>query len=170
MGMGFSGAFAEVIEDEKLADIAPEAWSGVLKLLAEDVKEQDWFLTVMAYLWNSDIHGYESIDPDWLKPESAFLNDEDEGVVNQRITEYDWAFDKLRNDFADATAVGDSRLELGMGYHDCDAEGDRHDEVNGAYFYVDGCYEPTAAAKELLKDGTIERRWLWCSADDDGSH
>lgn len=160
MGMGFSGSYAEVIEDEKLADIVPEAWSGVLKLLAEDVKEQDCFLTVMAYLWNSDIHGYESIDPDWLKPESAFLNDEDEDVVNQRITEYDWAFDKLRNDFADATAVGDSRLELGMGYHDCDAEGDRYDEVDGAYFYVDGCYEPAPAAKELLKDGTIERKWF----------
>ena len=40
MGMGFSGAYAEVIEDEKLAKIVPEAWSGVLKLLAEDVKEQ----------------------------------------------------------------------------------------------------------------------------------
>lgn len=42
MGMGFSGSYAEVIESEKLAAIAPEAWSGVLKLLAEDVKEQGW--------------------------------------------------------------------------------------------------------------------------------
>lgn len=160
MGMGFAGAFADVIEDETLAKIVPEAWSGVLKLLAEDVKEQDWFLTVMAYLWMPDIYGVESVDPDWLKPESALLNDEDEDVVNQRITEYDWAFDKLRNDFTEATKVGESKLELCMGYHDCDSSGDRYDEVNGAYFHVDGCYEPTPAAKDLIKDFLIERRWF----------
>lgn len=160
MGMGFSGSYAEVIESNKLAEIVPEAWSGILKLLTEDVKEPDWFLTVMAYLWNSDIYGYTDIDPYWLNPESAFLNDEDEDAVNQRITEYDWAFGKLRNDFTEATAVGDSKLELGMGYHDSDADGDRYDEVDGAYFYVDGCYEPTPAAKKLLNDGTIERQWF----------
>jgi hypothetical protein len=160
MGMGFAGAFADVIKDENLAEIVPEAWSGVLKLLAEDVKEQDWFLTVMAYLWMPDIYGIESIDPDWLKPESAFLNDEDEDVVNKRITEYDWVFDKLRNDFTEATKVGESELELCMGYHDSDSSGDRYDEVSGAYFHVDGCYAPTPAAKDLIKDSIIERQWF----------
>jgi len=160
MGMGFSGAYAEVIEDEKLATIAPEAWSGVLKLLTEDVKDQSWFLTVMAYLWMPDQYGVESIDPDWLHPESALLNDEDEDVFNQRITEYDQAFNKLRDDFTEATKVGESKLELDMGYHNCDSEGDRYDEVDGAYFCVDGCYAPTPAAAQLLENQTIERRWF----------
>ena len=162
MGMGFSGAFAEVIEPDKLSAIVPDAWKHLQDLLAEDKAEgdHDWSLNIMAYLWMSDIYGIDSIDPDWLKPESVFLNDEDEGVVNKRITEYDWAFDKLRNDFTDATKVGESKLELDMGYHNCDSEGDRYDEVDGPYFCVNGCYEPTAAAKDLIKDLTIERRWF----------
>ena len=160
MGMGFSGAYAEVIEADKLAEIVPEAWSGVLKLLAEDVKEQDWFLTAMTYLWNSDVYGVAEICPECLHPESVFLNDEDEDAVNQRITEYDRAFNKLQEDFAAATQVGDSKLKLGMGYHDSDFEGDRYDEVSGPYFYVEGCYAPTPAAKPLLDNETIKRNWF----------
>lgn len=159
MGMGFSGAYADAIESEKLAEIVPEAWSGVLKLLDEDVKEQGCFLTVMAYLWMPDQYGVESIDPDWLYPESA-LNDEDEDVFNQRIAEYDLAFNKLRNDFTETTADGESKLELDMGYHDCDSEGDGYDEVDGAYFCVGGCYAPTPAAEPLLANNIIERRWF----------
>jgi hypothetical protein len=72
MGMGFSGSYAEVIEPDKLAAIAPAAWQSVQSLLTEDVAdgEQELFLQVMAYLWMSDQYGADMIDDNWLKPES----------------------------------------------------------------------------------------------------
>lgn len=162
MGMGFIGSYAEVIEPDKLAAIAPAAWQGIQSLLTEDVAdgEQDLFLQVMAYLWMPDQYGADMINDNWLKPESPLYSGADEEAFEQRVKLYEDAFDLLRKEFEAATAVGDSKLELYMGYHDCDAEGDRYDEVDGAYFWVDGCYDPTPAAKGLLKDGTIECRWF----------
>lgn len=162
MGMGFSGSYAEVIETDKLAEIAPVAWQGIQSLLTEDVAdgEQDLFLQVMAYLWLSDNYGADMIDDSWLKPESALHGNADEEVFEQRVKLYEDAFDLLRKEFETATAVGDSKLELYMGYHDCDSDGDRYDEVDGAYFCVGGCYAPTPAAKGLLEDRTIERKWF----------
>lgn len=157
MGMGFSGAYAEVIEPDKLAEIAPASWSEVLKLLTEDVTSQDLFLTVMAHLWIPDM--FEDIDPDWLIPDSTLWSD-DEDTVNQRIAQYALVFDKLRNEFTNATKVGESTLELDMDYHDSDSCGDRYDEVSGPYFQVHGCYEPTPAAKDLIKNSIVERRWF----------
>lgn len=157
MGIEFRGSYAEVIKSDKLAEIVPEAWCGVLKLLREDVKEPEQFLTVMAYLWLVDDYGIDKIDPNWLKPNSALFNEKD--GVNNRVAEYDWAFDKLGNDFAEATKVGESTMDLDMGYN-CDSDGVQYDsELVGPYFCVLGCYEPTPAAKALVDNKTIERRW-----------
>jgi hypothetical protein len=160
MGMGFSGAYAEVIEPDKLQSLVPDVWKKLKGLLSEDVKDESMEMTVLAYLWMPDNYGLDIVDPEWLNESSNLLNDEDDTIVDQRIAEYDQAFDELRKAFTDATAVGDSKLELDMGYHDCDAVGDRYDEVNGPYFCVDGCYAVTPAAKQLIEDRVIERCWF----------
>ena len=52
-------------------------------------------------------------------------------------------------------------LDLGIGYHDCDNGGDCYDEVDGAYFFVDGCYVKSPAMYEFEKKygvGVIEHR------------
>lgn len=159
MGMGFAAGHAEVIEFEKLSALVPEAWAEIEKLLREDVKDFDTDgLTTMYYLWDCDVWGVDSIEPEWLNTQSAFLNDEDEDVVNKRLTEYDWAFERLKADFTNATQVGDSKLSLDMCYHDSDANGDRYDEVRGAYFTVEGMYVPSEAGKALLEAGIVERK------------
>lgn len=47
-------------------------------------------------------------------------------------------------------------LPLDIAHHQSDEYGDRYDEVNGTYFYVDGMYELTAAGKKL--EGIVERK------------
>lgn len=159
MGMGFAAGHAEVIEFEKLSALVPEAWAEIEKLLREDVKNFDTDgLTTMYYLWDGDVYGVDSIDPEWLNAQSAFLNDEDEDAVHERTTEYDLAFEHLKTDFANVTQVGDSKLSLDMCYHDSDANGDRYDDVDGAYFFVDGIYAPSEAGKVLLEAGLVERK------------
>jgi hypothetical protein len=45
-------------------------------------------------------------------------------------------------------------LDLALGFHDSDDRGDRYDEVNGLYWWVDGMYQLTAAGKRFRKDVT----------------
>lgn len=47
-------------------------------------------------------------------------------------------------------------LELGFAFHSADDEGDRYDDVNGVYFYVNGMYELTKAGKKMNK--FVERK------------
>jgi len=59
------------------------------------------------------------------------------------IDEIEKAFVKLQKKFEKNT-----RLELGIGFHDQHDEGDRYDEVNGVYWCVGGVYELTTAGKK----------------------
>lgn len=56
------------------------------------------------------------------------------------------AFDKLTKAFKDK--VG---LDLYLGYHDQENDGDRYDDVNGVYWYLDfnEVYKLTPAAKKI---------------------
>ena len=47
-------------------------------------------------------------------------------------------------------------LEVFIGFHDSESEGDRYDEVDGVYFAVDGMYELSEAGKKW--DGVVERK------------
>jgi len=61
------------------------------------------------------------------------------------------AFDLLLAAFKRTTS-----LELGIGYHNSRDEGDRYDDVNGVYFWVDGMYQLTTEGA-ALKD-VVERK------------
>jgi len=62
------------------------------------------------------------------------------------IEEIEEAFVKLTKAFKKATG-----LELGIGFHDMDDEGDRYDDVNGMYWWVDGVWVLSKAGKEHEK-------------------
>jgi len=52
-------------------------------------------------------------------------------------------------------------LDLGIGYHDSDNSGDCYDEVNGVYFFVEGCYQKSPAMEQFEKkygEGVIAHR------------
>jgi hypothetical protein len=63
-----------------------------------------------------------------------------------------FAYGKLIGEFKHNTGG----LMLGMAHHQSDEYGDRYDEVDGTYFYVDGMYELTEAG-EKMKD-IVERK------------
>jgi len=56
------------------------------------------------------------------------------------------AFDILTTAFQKKTGLG-----LNIGFHDQHDEGDRYDQVNGAFWSVDGVYELTEAGKKYEK-------------------
>lgn len=56
------------------------------------------------------------------------------------------SYKKLKKAFEKKTG-----LSLFIGYHDCDNDGDRYDEVDGTYWGVDGMYKMTDAGKKMRK-------------------
>lgn len=53
------------------------------------------------------------------------------------------AYDNLLNKFKEVTG-----LQLDLSYHDRDSEGDRYDDVDGAFWTVGGVYELSEAGKK----------------------
>ncbi|GEM_PF-3151275 len=64
----------------------------------------------------------------------------------------DEAFDALCKAFEKATQTehGDG-LELFLGFHDQNESGDRHDDVDGAFWWVEGVQQLTPAAQKVHK-------------------
>jgi len=51
-------------------------------------------------------------------------------------------------------------LLLGLGYHDSTECGDRYDDIDGYYWWVDNVYEKTPRAKKLEEQGyTFQRKF-----------
>ena len=61
------------------------------------------------------------------------------------------AFDVLVKAFRKKTG-----LDLGIGFHDSENNGDRYDEIDGHYFFADGVYQLTKAGKKMQK--YVERK------------
>jgi len=62
-------------------------------------------------------------------------------------------FENLRKAFEKKT-----RLQLFIGYHDCENDGDRYDDVDGTYWNVSGMYQLTPAGKKMKK--YVERKYF----------
>ena len=61
------------------------------------------------------------------------------------------AYEKLQVAFEKKTG-----LDLNVAYHNSEDEGDRYDDVDGIYWYVNGMYELTPAGKKMEK--YVERK------------
>lgn len=99
---------------------------------------------------------------EWQVFESSLLANEDYDNLGAFAEEYASSgggcgcdtcesFDLLLAAFKRSTG-----LELGIGYHNSDDNGDRYDDVNGVYFWVDGMYQLTPEGA-TLKD-VVERK------------
>ena len=64
--------------------------------------------------------------------------------------------ENLKTAFARATAAGEDHLDLFIGYHSAQDEGDRYDEVDGAFWAVAGLYQLSPAGQKL--GNKMERR------------
>ncbi len=94
----------------------------------------------------------EALDDDW---NSFALAMEQEEQLDDAT---DDAWEKLQAAFKEATRVGNSCLELGIGYYSAD-DGDRYDDLEpGYYFTVDNMTQLTPAG-EKFKAYMEEKSW-----------
>ena len=52
----------------------------------------------------------------------------------------------------------ETKLDLSLGYHDCDENGDRYDDINGCFWRVDGVYQLTPAGMKYKNE--IDRKFF----------
>ena len=67
-------------------------------------------------------------------------------------------WERLQKDFAKKTG-----LELDLGFHDADEEGDRYDDINGYFFSVGEIWQKTPAARRLEKKygkNSVDRKFF----------
>lgn len=71
----------------------------------------------------------------------------DEGEIEEPLFgKADKIYHEIQETFKKETG-----LELALSFHDSDEDGDRYDQVNGAFWEVFGMYELTPAGKKLEK-------------------
>lgn len=82
----------------------------------------------------------ENVDFDTFANDIEFYPEQ----FDKKITD---AFDALVSEFKEQTG-----LDLGISYHDKENNGDRDDEIDGAYWYLgfDSVYQMTEAAKKII--------------------
>lgn len=143
MGMGFGANCADVIEWESICKICPAAARKFSAALAKHDIDMDTAIQSLV--------------------EESYLGDLPEGVSEEEALErLDKAFEALNEAFMDKTSVVShgctSCLELVPRYHDHESAGDRYDEVEDAFFHVEGVYQLSPAGNKFQK--FIERKWF----------
>lgn len=154
MGMGYGANYADTIDIENVKQLAPRAWAKLEELWQEDQLVGDNALRVFHHLVNEDAYGYEQVETDLMAGTPLSEGD----TWEARTEVYKKAWDALAAEFRVVTfQQSGSALELGIGYHNADDEGDRYDEVDGVYFTVGGVWERTPAGKTF--ESIIERKF-----------
>ncbi len=123
MGMGYAGGYADVIDQENLIKLGK--CGTILKQLEEVLDKEGYCLESFASGLRSDC--YEM----------------DDAPSNKCFKLYE----SLKKEFKKISGG----LELELSFHDSDEEGDRYDDVNGAYWSVEGLYEETKKFKNFKK-------------------
>jgi len=136
MGMGYGSNFAEVITDKALSKIVPDE----IKKFQDFLDKHETTLDSFGMTIDREIDMMDDANEEGKK-------------------EIKSAWESLVKVFNEST-----KLELNIGYHSCDDEGDRYDEVDGAYFYVSGMYQLSPEGKELQEklggELAVERRFF----------
>lgn len=124
MGSGYAPCSAWSIGPTAIAKICPDEW----KMLTVALKRVDSSIDELAL---------------------AISND-DVGSDDELATAYE-AYLGLCRAFGVMTAVDGTSLSLELAYHDSTNNGDRYDDVNGAFWLVGGTQDWTPAGKALEK-------------------
>ena len=121
MSMGYGAAYTDVIEYDALESICKDALNEFIDTLGAG----------------------DYVDENGDSDMQAFARDIEYNDVDEESKEY-VAYKKLADAFKKETG-----LELGIGFHDQDETGDRYDDIDGAFFWIDGMYDLTPAGKAL---------------------
>jgi len=98
--------------------------------------------------------------PDEIKKlEAVFISHFQDWESFAREAQYgEFENDEIKKAYLALTQTFDNKtgLELCIGFHDKEDEGDRYDDVNGSYWHVGGVYQLTEASKRCEQE--IERK------------
>jgi hypothetical protein len=148
MGMGHAAAYADVISTEGLKELCPREYGTLLRYL----EKYDVNLDLLAQGVSTEEFAY--LDKLYDSVPTNVKNDE--AWVEARIQHILKLLQALCDAFSTTTNDGTCHLELELGYHDSQDEGDRYDDVDGAFWAVGGMYAMTSAG-ERIKD-YVERK------------
>lgn len=131
MAMGTSACYADVIDVKDVKKIAPISYKNFLKVLKEQKVTLEDFAKQYQY---GDIENLKC-EKAWIQL-ADYFNENTKTIVTIP-----------GKGLSDAYRLGEG-LQLSIGFHDIDGEGDKYDEVNGVFFSVDGmyCLTPTGKA------------------------
>jgi len=126
MAMGHVACLEVVIEEEKLQEIVPTEWEQIQSFFEE---KDESSLDELARAYSTDDSYVDGLDEDEAKEAFSLL-------------------ENLLKAFKEKTGI-----ELLVGYHDNESEGDCYDEVDGAFFILDWSAVFTLTPKaKALKD------------------
>lgn len=122
MSMGYGANYADVVNEQFVRRMAPISYPKFILALKQLKKTlRDFALAVR----------HEDHDMPW-------------GTIRA------W-FKDVQKEFAQNTKFCETELKLYIRCHDSEEEGDRYDEVDGAFFSVGGVYEKTPAGKHFQR-------------------
>jgi len=138
MGMGYGANFADTIDEKVVAEICPKEYKAFKKLLDKAGVDIDRFAQCLVQ--DCDLNDY--------------ANDGDKEISAEDDNAILAAYEKL----AEAFNAKTKNAGLCLGYHDADNDGDRYDDINGAYWEICNGYELSPAGK-ILK-GKMRREFF----------
>lgn len=154
MGMGFSGAYADKVSTEFVNTICPDELAELRRILQKYNLTFEAF--ARAFMWEEpdvelafEHHETPLDDPQFDNPDFDW-----DDYYERAKTGIGTAWETLRKDFKTLTTVDGEGLDLLVVYHG-EEDGDRYDNVQGAFFCVEGVYQLSPAGRKF-KD-QIER-------------
>jgi hypothetical protein len=134
MSSGYAAYYADVIEEDCLANLCPEAWQEFQNILGKYGVLIEDFAQVCA-----SAYGYDDLE----------LAEEWVGHEKEACQQIENAWKSLQQAFAQTTTVGTSHLDLDIGYHDSENQGGGYDDIDGMYFIAEGVYDFTPAGSRF---------------------
>ena len=148
MGMGMSACFTDAIDNEKLYKLFPAEHDNLMIELGKAYENKDKSAEKLA-----DVRPQTSGELLDEFAEAACNDACGRDDLDERFAGAKKALDKLARAFKRKYG-----LVLTLCYHDPD-DGDRYDEVSGAYWDMDGLYVLSKGARKLGK-GNFERKFF----------
>jgi hypothetical protein len=147
MSSDYAATYVDQVDETFVRETCPTEYQAFVDALRRYGLEMEQ--AARYFMW-------EQRDTGYLTDDLAVPKDRDRTEYTEAcVREVQSAWDALRQAFAAATAVGESRLELSLGFHDPE-EGGAYDEVEGVYWHVYGAYQLSPAGQKYERN--IERK------------
>jgi hypothetical protein len=170
MGMGYSAAFAEVVNREWLAKDLPNCWNAFWEALTKlgeisDYASPEGVFDRLCQCWANDLKFFDddedSDDSDEITDDEMRVEHEPSIVVNDMNDEEKFAYQAVETAWDSLCAAFTEKhpgLSLSLGYHASDDDGDRYDDIDGGFIELDGAYVLHSSA-EKIREG-FERQFF----------